>query len=210
MTFTANQELTTSITNLINSIITFFLLMNVLHLKKEKEGKLLWIITFGLFLISSFAGAAVHGIVLNSEVKRTFWIFLNFILCFTLGAYSLCIFYEVYGYKFTRKLIPVYCAICLLVSLYNNFIATGYTRFVVFCIADLLLLMIVLLLNIRKKPYFIIFILSIIIFIIGSYLQTVKSLNYDFIVSINHDGIYHLFVLVFVLLNYFVLLKTDR
>ena len=70
MTFTANQELTTSITNLINSIITFFLLMNVLHLKKEKEGKLLWIITFGLFLISSFAGAAVHGIVLNSDVKR--------------------------------------------------------------------------------------------------------------------------------------------
>jgi len=210
MTFTTQPELSSAITNLVNGLLAIFLLFALKGMKKEKEGKILWAISFVLFLISSFVGAVVHGFVLSDKTHEAIWIFLNFNLCLTLGAYSLCIWYETYGYKVTKKLIPIYVIVCLLSGYYNNFMADSYTSFIIFSVVCLLILLIILILNIRKKAYLAVFILAIIILAAGSYLQTLYSIRFRFILLFDNNGLYHIFLLVFALLNYLGILLSTR
>lgn len=155
-----------------------------------------------VFIISSLVGAFIHGIQLKQETKKILWAFLNINLYLTIATYSICIWYEAYGLKITGILIPIYTILAIGIGLYNNFIAGSYTSFVVFTIINLFLLMIILIINIRKKPYLFFFLLAIIVFTIGSCLQTIYTLRLDLVLVLDHNGIYHLMVMLFVILNY--------
>ncbi len=202
MTLTSGTELSSGLTNLINALLSIYFLFRLIQMDKEKKGKLLWAITFAVFIISSLVGAYIHGIQLKQETKKILWAFLNINLCLTIATYSICIWYEAYGLKITRILIPIYTILSIGFGLYKNFIAGSYTSFVVFTIINLFLLMIILIINIRKKPYLLFFLLAIIVFTIGSYLQTIYTLRLDLILVLDHNGIYHLMVMLFVILNY--------
>ena len=202
MTLTSGTELSSGLTNLINALLSIYFLFRLIQMDKEKKRKLLWVITFVVFIISSLVGAFIHGIQLKQETKKILWAFLNINLYLTIATYSICIWYEAYGLKITRILIPIYTILAIGIGLYNNFIAGSYTSFVVFTIINLFLLMIILIINIRKKHYLVYFLLAIIVFTIGSYLQTIYTLRLDLILVLDHNGIYHLMVMLFVILNY--------
>ena len=123
MTLTSGTELSSGLTNLINALLSIYFLFRLIQMDKEKKGKLLWAITFVVFIISSLVGAFIHGIQLKQETKKILWAFLNINLCLTIATYSICIWYETYGLKITRILIPIYTILAIGIGLYDNFIA---------------------------------------------------------------------------------------
>lgn len=178
--FTSGYELSTAITNV------FIFAFSVYGYFKIKDKKL-WKFFFLTMIIDSFLGSIVHGIVMEEFYINIIWVFLAFFFTLTVNT-LLCICLDL-KYK------NIFFLSILLSILMFSQMVYGFDYLFTFTMYALLVLAICTyyILKSRKDNY--IWILIGFVFqVIGGILLLYKvKTNFMYL---NHNGIYHLFMLV--------------
>ncbi len=211
---TTGYELTTAVTNLLNAFITAVLMIRIHQTVTPPLRRLLWNLTFFLFLTVSLAGAAVHGIVMNQETYKLLWNVLYSVMGIMLAVFVTALMYEGYGPAYVKKTAltaGLLVAVFIPVQLYlETTYRIGFIGFIVYCLINIFLITLMLLKVRKQKTYLNWFLAGIFFLIAGSILQQVKSIKFHLIVDINYNVIYHLFILIFALLSYRGILEASR
>lgn len=183
MHLTTGYELTTAITNVIIFIISFY---GFFKIKKKDK---LWKLFFFLMSVDSFIGSIVHGLTMTTSLNIILWIILSIFFTFTVNTF-LVIFLK---YKVKHIIIlSVLLSILMLVEIYNglDFILT----FTIYVLISMIISTIFIIKSKDKnKKYYIYAIISQ--FIGGIFMLTNIKVCY-----LNHNGVYHLFMALTMLL----------
>lgn len=188
---TSGYELTTAITNIFIFVVSLYALINI---KIDKK----WKFFFFLMTIDSFLGVVAHGIVMSKTVYDLLWMLLSIIFTITINT-MFCIFMK-YKFKYI-----IYLSLLLSIPLIIQVIvdADYILTFVVYTIMIFILSMY----SVYKhgddtKKWFLI---GFIVQFIGGILM----LSRVKLVSLNHNGICHLFMVIALILFYIGIRKKE-
>ncbi len=176
--FTSGYELTTAITNALIFIVSLFC---VIKIKNNK----LWKLFFILMCIDSFLGVIVHGIVMSNKVNDILWVILT--LFFTLTVNTLLCIYLKLSYKHIA-ILSILLAIVLFIQMMMNF--NYLLTFDFYALFILLICTYFIIKDWNKGSIWII--IGFILQVIGGILMICKVKAK----IINHNGIYHLFMVM--------------
>lgn len=183
--FRSGYELTTGLTNL---LILFSSLYCFIKLKKINYNKY-WLLFYIFLMFGGFLGFIIHSFNICDLIVNILWIILLFIFICIIDS---LLFTE---YKFNKYI--VICSILLYlfmiveVILNKDFIIT----FVIYVCFNLLLIIISFIKN-KKYYYF----LALFFQIIGGLILVNRNIK---ILCLDHNGIYHLFM-VFTVIGFYV------
>ena len=210
----APPELTTALTNLINTAVCLVLVFAMGRLVRPRLRVRIWGLAFCLLAAVSLLGFIVHGIVLPQETVLSIWRYLNGLLACMLSAYSAAIWYETRGPGVLRRVIPAYllasAAFLVLIWGFRARLGLTFTPLLAFCGANQLVVLILLLSSLRRKPWMGWFFLGVLVLLAASVVQVTQSLRVNIGVELDNNGLYHLLILVFTLLHYRGILAASR
>lgn len=174
--FTTDYELTTGLTNVLILLFSIFGLITILNKK--------WKFFFLCMTLDSFVGSLVHTIVMSEQLYNLLWVFL--VIFFVMTIHSLLGIYINMSIKQILLLTITMVLILFIQMIYGiNFILT----FALYVLLVLLVCLYKIVKNGIKKNIW--FFIGFILEIIGGIFMLSKVK----IGLINHNGIYHLFVL---------------
>ena len=203
---TTNAELTTALTNLVNAILTLIPICWTIRLKGQDVRRQVWLVAYLSFFFVCVFGFAIHGFVMSRETNILLWRGMDFCLCYMIGFYVVAISYETGGESRIRKTAGIYAVLAFVFALLTIYCdentSLGFTAFILYCAGNLIYVIWKLFRHREGKPYFIWFFIGIIFLVIGSILQTVKSIQFTLIVEFNYNCVYHIFTMIFVLFQF--------
>ena len=204
MTFTGGYAITTAATNVFNAIVTAVLMWKMMRFTKPKQRRNLWGAVFGLFFLSCVYGAATHGISMSLAQYRYYWNYLYAVLSFLLAFFVAAVVYETDGVENAKKTgaVTFVLAACFTAARFFFQKYISFREFSIFAFPLLIYALIKLAAGRKQKPYLTNFIIAIVCLLIGSALQTVKSIRFYFFFDFNYDSVYHLFTLLLVVFIY--------
>lgn len=182
--FRSGYELTTGLTNL---LILFSSLYCFIKLKKINYNKY-WLLFYIFLMLGGFLGFAIHSFNINDLIVNILWIILLFIFICIIDS---LLFTE---YKFNKYI--VICSILLYlfmiveVILNKDFIIT----FVIYVCINLFFIIISF---IRNKKYY--YLLALLFQVIGGLILINRNIKMFYL---DHNGIYHLFMVFTIIMFY--------
>ena len=210
MTLTSGYEMTTAATNLFNAFITVIMMIGVLKMKGPKIRKQVWLAAFALFLLVSLIGTYVHGIELSESGRNSTWNILYIVMALMVAALASAVLYEIHGPSCLKKAVPAFACLALAFIIIRPLLSSGFLPFLIYCGGTLLFLLVKILLARKEKPHLILLFWAIVVLIIGSALQNVKTLKFHLVYDFNYNGVYHVFTLVFLIMSYLCIQQADR
>lgn len=208
--FTTGTDITTAVTDLINAAVSMLLMWRLIGRGVNENRDLLWIMTLFLFILASITGFFIHGftIAADPEISQILQRILVVELAFTLAFFMVSVFCDVYGEGILRKAMPVCLAISTafsIIALIIMFFTTsqnGLTIFVVYCIANLLVMIVILIKHRKNHVGLSLYLLAVILLVIANCVQMMKFIEFTLIRDFNCDSVYHWVILIFVLVQY--------
>ena len=189
---TTGYELTTAISNLCIFIVSVFGLINI---KKDN----LWKLFFLLMTIDSFFGVIVHGVVMSTKVNNILWIILTIMFAITVNI----IFSIFMNFKYKYVLIfTIGLGVILLVQLALNM--NYLLTFTIYAILSVIISISYYL--IKNKGQRLWFALGFITPLVGAVPLLLKAK----VGMINHNGIYHYFMMVSLIFFYIGVKKKEK
>ncbi len=189
---TTGYELTTAISNLCIFIVSVYGLINI---KKDK----LWKLFFLLMTIDSFFGVIVHGVVMSTKVNNILWIILTILFAITVNI----IFSIFMNLKYKYVLIfTIGLGVILLVQLALNM--NYLLTFTIYAILSVIISISYYL--IKNEGQRLWFALGFITQLVGAVPLLLKAK----IGMINHNGIYHYFMMLSLIFFYIGVKKKEK
>lgn len=210
MTLTSGYEMTTAATNLFNAFITVIMMIGVLKMKGPKIRKQVWLAAFALFLLVSLIGTYVHGVELSEAGRNSTWNILYIVMALMVASLACAVLYEIHGPSCLKKAVPAFACLALAFIIIRPLLSSGFLPFLIYCGGTLLFLLVKILLARKEKPHLILLFWAIVVLIIGSALQNVKTLKFHLFYDFNYNGVYHVFTLVFLIMSYLCIQQADR
>ena len=229
---TSQPESVTANTNLVDAIVCPVLILLVALFGRADTRFVLWTISYALLFVVCLMGFFVHGFVMSAEIKTRIWRVLYAVMAVLVCLSTLtvrqhvlpdvfavlvvsfvaAIYHEVVGTAGLRAaVIALSCfaaAFIIVRFILERYVAYGFTVFVAYCALNMLAIIILLLTRIGACPRLGWFLAAILVLVAGTVAQTFKSLRFKCIWTFDHNGIYHLSVLVFMLLAFVGILRA--
>ena len=208
--FTAGTDITTAVTDLINAAVSIFLMCRLIGRGANQKRDVLWVISFALFILVSITGFFIHGLAaaadpdINQILRRILVVELAFMMTF----FMVSVLCDVYGEAILRRALPVCLTIGTVfsvVALIIMFLTTyrnGFTVFVVYCVACLLVMIVILIKHRHDHKALDLYLTAAILLAIANCVQTLKFIEFTLIWDFNYDSVYHWILLIFVLVQY--------
>jgi len=158
------------------------------------EGLALWVWIFSLSSAAAILGAAVHGMVLSEELKGRLWRLIYFILGQTVSLFVVAVIYDIAGRGPALFLLPVMIAagigfFCITVARPGRFLP--FILYQTAAMAVALIGYVWAAIQPQSENAWL-FACGILIIIVGSVLQSCKSLYVVLIWPFDHNSLYHL------------------
>lgn len=218
MILTDRAEFTTAITNIVNAGIT--LIPMILLLKKASERTelkskcLIWFTSFGFFFAVSLLGFIVHGFVWTDKEADILWRILNILISFMLGSYVVAILFETHGPLYLKRYLMINSILAVAFSALRIFLdekfSMGFMVFIIYCLLNIIFVSAQLYRSRKENPHFIWLAAGIVFLVTGSALQTIKSIHFTIIWEFNYNCVYHIFTLIFVILQFIGVMRSIR
>lgn len=190
---TSGYEFTTAITNVVIVIASLYA-----FLKTSKEDKK-WKSFFLLVVIDGIFGIVIHGIIMPDLTKKILWGILSFLFSITINLLIIIFLSKKYKKAGIKEIIFMSLGIYSILFLEMIFNKPFLFTYIMYALLAILLITYVIVKNgIKKNLYYFIGILCQ--YIGGLFLIFKKYL--PVIPVLNHNGIYHLFMAVTVILFY--------
>ncbi len=200
---TSGTEATTAVTNLINACITVLPMVWMMRKGKSMRNRV-WGAMFLLFFCICILGMIVHGVAFDAALLEKIWAVLYVVMAYMVAAFVTAILYEIYGASCVKKAVIVNAvlagAFSILRLIVNARYGAGFAVFLIYCACNLPVVLVLLVLNVKKKLYLGWYLAGVIVLAIGSYLQTVKAIRFHLVWDFDYNAVYHLSLLAFVLL----------
>lgn len=209
---TSQPESVTANTNLVDAIVCPVLILLVELFGRADTRFVLWTVSYALLFVVCLMGFFVHGFVMSAEIKTRIWRVLYAVMAVLVVSFVAAIYHEVFGTAGLRAaVIALSCfaaAFIIVRFILERYVAYGFTVFVAYCALNMLAIIILLLTRIGACPRLGWFLAAILVLVAGTVAQTFKSLRFKCIWTFDHNGIYHLSVLVFMLLAFVGILRA--
>ncbi|MBR2990795.1 MAG: hypothetical protein IKF51_04945 [Solobacterium sp.] len=203
---TNGVEMTTTVTDLINGILTIILIILLQKCCPESAHRKLWTGTLILFAAVSLYGVPIHGIRMSEQTKSLLWVFMYLLMSLMLASFVVTMHHDLLGHsrKTERAVLGitlVFCAVFVFLQLYG----TKGRAFLVFgaygaLCALYILYMLIPRLKMHERNRW--YLAGLVVFILATVLQSIKTIRFTLIWDFNYNGVYHALLAVFVLLMY--------
>ena len=188
---TSGCELITGLTNLIIMFTTLVILFRFRKLKIDR--KKIWYIFYISVVVDSLLGFIIHSFMWNSEVVNILWIVLSFIFCITLNSLLFTVIKCSSVNKLLITSIVMYLIFVIETMCGIDFLLTFIMIAMIYIIYILWFYIHRCVKSCTKKDIF--YIIGIILQIIGGLFLLFK-VKFNFIVSFDKNGIYHMFMVL--------------
>lgn len=204
---TSGTELTTAVTDLINGVISIGPILWFLRKKPHTKRDRLWAAAFIMLALMSAAGFLIHGFVMSPSLNDLLWCGMYLFLSLMVSSYVIAIKFDLDGEKGLARFVKADILLAVIVSVglgIMNYLLPDYSfvLFSVYCLAHLAYCIVRLWRQVKSKPCFKWYLLSIFILILGSALQAVKSIQFTLIWPFNYNAVYHWMTLLFMLVQF--------
>ncbi len=210
MIFTAPPELTTSITDLLLGLLSFYFYLRLQKSKKPKAIlRTLWSGIFGIMTIVSIYGAVLHGIIIEDKILEMLWHPLTFLLGLMTSLFVSTIMTQWKGVKVLKMSLSILIAISLiffiLFLILTPYVKHSFAIFIGYSGIMMLLSLIIslYLFTVKKQISAAWFSAGIINMIIASGLQAIRMEVFTIIWEFDHNSIYHI-VMMFALFLFYI------
>lgn len=178
-------------------------------IRRQSCGKryLLWTIAFGMLVIVSIAGFFVHGFIMSESLNNVLWYGMYLLLCLMISSYVIAVKYDVDGEKGIAVFFKLNIALSVIVTFLLDimtYVLPGYSflLFSAYCLGNLVYCIVKLFQQIKIKSVFKWYLASIFILIVGSVLQSIKSIQFTVIWEFNYNAVYHFMTLLFMVIQF--------
>ena len=157
--------------------------------------------------VMSIAGFFVHGFVISKLVEHILWCVLYLFMTFMICAYVIAVKYDIdrdeglAAFFRTSIVLAVIVSVCPGVM---EFLLPDYSFWVfsAYALGNLIYCLIRLWGQTKRISGFWWYIAGIIVIIVGSVLQTIKSIHFTIIWEFNYNAVYHFMILLFILIQF--------
>lgn len=155
----------------------------------------------------SVAGFFIHGFVMSLELNNVLWCVMYLLLTFAICAYAIAVKYDLDGEKglapFFKRSILIASIVAVALGVMNYLLPDwSFLLFSAYGLAYMIYCIIRLWGKKKETPAFGWYIVAIIVMIIGSVLQSVKSIHFTIIWEFNYNAVYHWMTLLFMLIQF--------
>ncbi|MBR4635055.1 MAG: hypothetical protein IKO51_01655 [Clostridia bacterium] len=203
---TSPPESVTAYTNLIDAIVCPVLILLIAVFGRTDTRFVLWTVSYSLLFIVSLMGYYVHGFRMSDEKKKKLWVVLYAVMAVLVVSFVAAIYSEIFGSAGLKTAVIVlggFAALFLIVRLIlQNRISYGFTVFIAYCALNMLAIIVLLIAHVGACPRLGWFLAAIFVLVAGTVCQTFKSIRFKCIWLFDHNGVYHLSVLAFMLLAF--------
>ena len=204
---TTGTEWTTAFTDLLNGLIAIIPIVWCLTRKPFIKRYRLWAAAFGMLSAMSIAGFFAHGFVMSQTALDILWCVLYLFMTFMVCAYVIAVKYDLDRdegldrFFKTSITLAVIVAVCLGVM---EFFLPDYSFWVfsAYALGNMIYCLIRLWGRAKETSGFWWYIVGIIVMIVGSVLQMVKSIHFTIVWEYNYNAVYHFFILLFILIQF--------
>lgn len=212
---TTGTEFTTAVTDLINGIVSLGPILWFLRKKPRTKRDKLWAAAFGMLALMSVAGFLIHGFVMPASTNDLLWCGMYLFLALMVSSYVIAIKYDLDGENGLARFLKADILLALIVSVglgVMNYLLPDYSfpLFSVYCLAHLAYCIVRLCGQVKSRPCFGWYLLSIFILISGSALQAVKSIQFTLIWPFNYNAVYHWMTLLFMLVQFYGVRRAEK
>ena len=208
--FTTGTDITTAITDLINAAAAAYLMGRLIKKGNRTKRVFLWVAAFALFILVCVTGFFIHGLTVTAapDINQLLRKILMVEMAYMLAFYTSAIWYDVLGERNIRKALIVWLtsatAFSVIAIIIMSLIAYtyGFTVFVIYCVATLIVLIITLIKHRREKNGLTLYLVSAILLAVANCVQQIKTIRFEIIWEFNYDSVYHAILLVFLIIQY--------
>jgi hypothetical protein len=189
-------EQTTALTDLLLALVSasgvFWIVKIGFHIDKKKT--IIWSTAFTLLTAAAILGAIAHGIKMSEDTNELIWQPLNLFLGLSVALFVAGVVYDFKGFKIRKS---IFFLILLFSFAFFAITLIFPGLFFVFILYEALAMLFALisyafLMINRKFPGATYMTLGIFISIIAAIIQSLESLNLNFIWNFDHNGLFHL------------------
>ncbi len=188
-------EQTTALTDLLLAIVSasgvFWIVKTGFQIDKKKT--IIWSTAFTLLTAAAILGAIAHGVKMSADTNELIWQPLNLFLGLSVALFVSGVVYDFNGFRIRKSI--------FFLILFSSFAFFAITLifpglFFVFILYEALAMLFALIsyafLMIRKFPGATYMTLGIFVSIIAAIIQSLESLNLNFIWNFDHNGLFHI------------------
>jgi len=215
MLLTLPPEMTTAVTDFIVGLFAFTVF--ILLQKHKKEGHVknpLWLWVMAVLAIASVYGTFAHAIVMDTKTLDLFWMPLSFMLGMMVSLFAASVTVEYSGLKAVKKSLTVFLPLGLMffviMTVLQQFIAGYFIVFVLYSALMMLYSLVVCVLHAlkNKSASGLYLALGILVMIVGSVLQAMRSIFFTVIWLFDYNSVYHFAVMLALVLLYVGIKKS--
>ena len=214
--FRTGFDMTTAVTDLINAAAALIPICWLIKQGLAERRNRLWAAAYSLFALNSAVGFILHGFYLSDSLNIILWSILYVVLGLMLAMYVSSVRYDVFGEqgfdKFLRVSIIVSAVVCVIIAAINVIdYHYSFPLFSAYCILNIGIILSQLFRRIKEDKRFAWYLAAIMIFVIGSVIQAINTIQFSLIWDFNHDSVYHFAMLIFLLVQFKgIRLLSDR
>ena len=195
-------ELTTAITNIFIAISSLICFLKLKSKKKTNLNVKLWLIFFFFILIDGILGVIIHGIVMKQTTIDFLWYILSFFFSLTINTLLAITLYE-YNNKGTFKSKVIFILLTSILLYLVFFIES-------LCNIDFLLTFIIYIKQLKKDKHIKYYIYGLLLQVIGGIFLLNDKFKIHFIISLDKNGIYHLFMVGTIIMYYIGIINNNK
>jgi hypothetical protein len=204
-------EQTTAFTDLFLTLVSAAGVIWIIRkgLRTDRTKTKIWASAFSFLSTAALLGAIAHGIKMSSEINEIIWHPLNLLLGLSVALFVIGVIYDFQGFKIQKLILLL---IFLSGLLFFSVTLIFPKLFAVFVLYEALAMIFALItyayLNFKRKfPGGIQMTTGIFISIIAAIIQSIPSLNLNFIWEFDHNGLFHIIQTIGLLFLFSGLLK---
>lgn len=207
MQWTTPPEMTTAVTDFLLGGLALALLLRLRPLANRDPLRIrIWSWILGLLAVASFYGTIAHAVVMSPATLNAFWMPLSFILGMMVSLFVVAVLYEWRGEPVLRRGLAVMLSLGVIFFIVMFVLSTMIAGYFIVFIAYSTLTMLASLglcaaLALRRRDGALgLMAGGIVLIIVGSALQAMRSITFTVVWEFDYNSVYHFFMMAAVVL----------
>lgn len=205
-------EVSIAYTNLMNSVVSLCFMTCFIRKGLQIRRNKLWFLAYLFLMLNCFIGFILHGFKLPDFENIALWSVLYLLLGVMLSRYVIALRHDVLNEQESPKGLLIGSLVVSFVIAIINIIDYHYSYplFSLYAIINVVSILVLLSRKIKTDKRYIWYFVAILFFIAGSIVQAMSFIRFRFIFEFDNNGLYHLLLLVFQILQFIGILKTEK
>lgn len=205
-------EISIAYTNLLNSIVSLCFMCCFIRKGLRYRRNRLWFMAYLFLMLNCFIGFILHGFKLPDFENIALWSVLYLLLGIMLSRYVIALRHDVLNEQESPKSLLIGSLAASLIIAIINIIdyRFSFPLFSLYAIINVFSILVLIIRKIKTDKRYIWYFVAILFFIVGSIIQAMSFIRFRFIFEFDNNGLYHLLLLVFQILQFIGILKTEK